>query len=55
MKSFLGIEVARSKSGIFISKRKYTMDLFRETGKLGARPISSPIEPNPLRNRAVFG
>lgn len=50
MKSFLGIEVARSKSGIFISKRKYTMDLLRETGKLGARrfPASSPITPNPF-------
>lgn len=45
LKSFLGIEVARSKSGICISQRKYTMDLLRETGKLGARPISSPIEP----------
>lgn len=27
LKSFLGREVARSKSGIFISQRKYTMGL----------------------------
>ena len=35
LKSFLGIEVARSKKGIYISKRKYALDLLRETGKLG--------------------
>ena len=29
---FLGLEVARSKEGIFVSKRKYTLDLLQETG-----------------------
>jgi hypothetical protein len=44
LKYFLGIEVARSQKGIFISQRKYTLDLLEETGKLGVKPIYSPME-----------
>ncbi|KAK3006116.1 hypothetical protein RJ639_016484 [Escallonia herrerae] len=46
LKYFLGIEVARSKEGIFVSKQKYLLDLLEETGKLGCRPSDMPIEPN---------
>lgn len=46
LKCFLGIEVARSKEGIFITQRKYVLDLLQETGMLGARPSDSPIEVN---------
>lgn len=42
----LGMEVARSKEGIFISQRKYTLDLLKETGKLGCKPANTPLEPN---------
>jgi hypothetical protein len=35
LKYFLGIEVARSRHGIFISQRKYILDLLKETGLLG--------------------
>lgn len=42
----LGIEVARSRQGIFISQRKYTLDLLTETRLLGARPIETPIGVN---------
>jgi len=46
MRYFLGMEVARSKEGILISQRKYTLDLLKETGKLGCKPANTPLEPN---------
>ena len=44
MKYFLGMEVARSKKGVPLSQRKYTMDLLDETGMLSCKPIETPIE-----------
>ena len=38
LKYFLGIEVMRSKRGIFLSQRKYVLDLLFEIGKLVAKP-----------------
>ncbi|CAL2239859.1 unnamed protein product [Prunus armeniaca] len=46
LKYFLGIEVGRSKTGIFLSQRKYVMDLLTETGMLGCKPAATPIEMN---------
>ncbi|KAM7465888.1 hypothetical protein LguiB_013450 [Lonicera macranthoides] len=46
LKYFLGVEVTRSKKGIFLSQRKYVLDLLAETGKLGAKPCSAPMIPN---------
>jgi len=43
-KYFLGMEIARSRRGIFISQRKYTLDLLKEAGKLGCRPTRTPLE-----------
>jgi Reverse transcriptase (RNA-dependent DNA polymerase) len=31
---FLGIEIAHSRKGLFLSQRKYIIDLLKETGKL---------------------
>lgn len=46
LKYFLGIEVAHSQQGIFISQQKYVLDLLKETGKLGCKPVETPIEFN---------
>ncbi|KAL6974688.1 Beta-galactosidase 8 [Sarracenia purpurea var. burkii] len=46
MQYFLGMEVARSEKGILISQRKYTLDLLKETGMLGCKPVDTPIEVN---------
>ncbi|GMP98380.1 hypothetical protein CsSME_00046293 [Camellia sinensis var. sinensis] len=46
LKYFLGIEVARSKDGIFISPRKYVLDLLKEIGMLGCKACDTPLELN---------
>ena len=46
LKYFLGIEVAYSRQGIFISQGKYVTYLLKETGKLACKPAFNPIEPN---------
>ena len=46
LKYFLGIEVAYSRQGIFISQRKYIFDILKETGKLDCKTTEVPIEQN---------
>ncbi|CAL5415338.1 unnamed protein product [Camellia sinensis] len=46
LKYFLGIEVARSKQGIFLSQRKYVLDLLAETGMLDCKAEDTPIVQN---------
>lgn len=44
LRYYLGIEVAYSERGLFLSQRKYVMDILPETGILGCKPIISPIK-----------
>jgi hypothetical protein len=44
LKYFLRIEVVFSKKGLFLSQRKYILDLLKETGKIWCKPVSTPID-----------
>ena len=38
----LGMEFARSKKGIFVTQRKFVLDLLEETVLLGCKPVETP-------------
>ena len=40
----LGVDVARSSTGIFLCQRKYALDIITKVGLLGAKPTTTPCE-----------
>ena len=46
LKHFLGLEVDRTKEGLFLCQHKYTRDILKKFGLMECKPVSTPIEPN---------
>jgi len=46
LKYFLGIEVVQNPKGLFLSQRKYALEIIDECGLLGANPIDFALETN---------
>ena len=46
LKYFLRIEIARSKSSVVMSQRKYALDILEETSMLECKPVDTPMDPN---------
>ena len=46
LKHFLGLEVERTKEGIFLGQQKYAKNLLQRYGMIDCKPISTPMDPN---------
>ena len=44
LKYFLGLEIARNKSGISLTQRKYALEVLEETGMTECNPVQTPME-----------
>ncbi|GAA0184771.1 transmembrane signal receptor [Lithospermum erythrorhizon] len=43
-KYFLRIEIARSTAGMYLSQRKYALDIVKDLGLEGANPVATPLQ-----------
>ena len=55
LKYFLGMEVARSSRGVYVSQQKYILDLLRETRMSGCKPVKTPMDPNTKLGNIIQG
>ena len=46
LRFFLGIEIIRTKTGIWLSQRKYALDMLAKYGMSNCKPISVPFNQN---------
>uniref|UniRef100_A0A803P5L5 Integrase catalytic domain-containing protein n=1 Tax=Cannabis sativa TaxID=3483 RepID=A0A803P5L5_CANSA len=50
LKYFLGFEIARANSNLFLSQRKYTLQLLQDTGYTDSKPAKAPMDPRQRLN-----
>ncbi|GJZ16331.1 retrovirus-related pol polyprotein from transposon TNT 1-94 [Tanacetum coccineum] len=43
---FLGLEVTKADSGLFVSQKKYTMEMLQDASVLNSRPYKLPMDSN---------
>lgn len=54
LRYFLGIEIIRTKEGIWLSQRQYALDMLSKYGMTDCKPIAMPLDQN-LKLRADAG
>lgn len=63
LRYFLGLEIDSSENGIFISQKKYALDILKEHKMLHSKPLQLPLDThikltpdlgNPLPNPAIY-
>lgn len=51
---FLGLEILRDKNGMYVSQRKYILDILSDAELMGSKPVHTPL-PRDLKLRANQG